>query len=279
MNNRQKKASPEKTGMIDPSPRRTLRQRPRTRMNLRVLLLVICVLAIWMGAFIRNVKLQREAVAAIHRAGGSVHYDAVYDIGNGLQRTVWAPRWLTDSLGIDFCSSVDMVSYNKTGADELATYLTRLTKLHTVNFSESDLSDSGLSHLGGLDLQRLILSSTKATDASIHHFHGMNTLDYLDLDKTSVGDAGMAELATLPRLSFLTVSDTQVGDQGVGSIVKLPALVSLNLAGTQVGDSGALLLKSLPRLRRLQIDRSQVTHAMMKQLYPSSYGTTTSQGG
>ena len=243
-----------------------------------MLMVAIGLLAIWMGSFIQKVKLQREAVAAIYRAGGSVRYDAVYDIGNGPQRRVLAPRWLTDSLGIDFFSTVDMVSYHKTGADELAVYLTNLPKLKTIDFSKSDLSDSGLSHLRGLDPQRLILFETKVTDAGITHIRGMNTLNMLDLDNTSVGDAGMAELATLPRLEFLTVSETNVGDLGVQSIVKLPALVFVNLAGTRVGDAGALMLKSLPGLKRLQIDRSRVTPPMMKQLYPTFFGTTTSPG-
>ena len=193
-------------------------------MSLRGQLVVIGVLAIWMGWFMHKVNVQRGAVAAIQQAGGSVHYDAECDIGNGLQRRVLAPRWLTDSLGIDFCSNVDMASYHTTKADELAGYVAKLPRLHTVDFGLSDLSDAGLSHLRGLDLTRLMLSKTKVTDAGIRHLHGMINLDLLVLDKTSVGDGAMAELTSLPRLSCLLASDTQVGDLGVNSIRKFPAI-------------------------------------------------------
>ena len=235
-------------------------------MRLRGQLVVIGVLAIWMGWFIHRVNVQRGAVAVIQRAGGSVHYDAEYDIGNGLQRSVLAPRWLTDSLGIDFCSTVDMVSFHETGADELAGHVAKLPSLHTVDFGLSDLSDAGLSHLRGLDLTRLMLGQTKVTDAGISHLHGISSLDLLDLDKTSVGDSAMAELTSLPRLSFLLASDTEVGDLGVNSIRKFPAIKVLDLEGTQIGDAGAAQLKSLPALMRLQLYRSRVSPAMMKQL-------------
>jgi len=214
-------------------------------------MLVIGVLAIWMGWFIQKVKIQREAVAAIYRAGGSVRYDAEYDVGNGLQRRLLAPRWLTDSLGMDLCSTVYMVSYHKTGADELAGYLAKLSKLDTVDFSESDLSDSGLSHLRGLNLQRLMLCDTKVTDVGIHHLRGMTNLDVLYIDRTSVGDDAMAALASLPRLAHLLASETHVGDAGANSIAKFPSLMDVDLMGTQVGDAGVALLKSLLGLRRL----------------------------
>lgn len=266
------------TGMIDPSPRHTRRHKFRPFVSLRGQLVVIVVLAIWMGWFIRKVNVQRGAVAAILRAGGSVHYDAEYDIGNGLQRRVLAPRWLTESLGIDFCSTVDMVSYQRTGADELAGHVAKLPGLHTVDFGLSDLSDAGLSQLRDLDLTRLLLSKTKVTDAGIRHLHGMTKLELLDLDKTSVGDGAMANLTSLPKLSFLLASDTQVGDLGANSIAKFPTIKVADLEGTQVGDAGAARLKSLPALLRLQLSRSRVSPLMMKQLYPSFFGATASPG-
>ncbi|MHC5539248.1 leucine-rich repeat domain-containing protein [Singulisphaera rosea] len=264
--------------MIDPSPRRTWRQNLRPFLTLRGQMVVIGALAIWMGWFIHKVNVQRESITAIYRAGGSVHYDSDFDIGNGPKRRVLAPRWLVKSLGIDFFSSIDRLSFHKTGADELAGYLAKLPKLKTVDFSKSDLSDSGLARLRGLDLHFLILCETKVTDAGIRHIRNMNNLNTLYLDRTSVGDDAMAGLATLPMLEVLMVSETQVGDLGVRSIAKLPALKVVNLVRSQVGDAGAVMLKSMPGLRPLDIYGSYVTPKMMKQLYPSFYGVSSPPG-
>lgn len=92
--------------MPDRSPRRLLRPTVRTRM------ILIAVLAAGLGWFARGVRGQRDAVAAIRRAGGRVVYDG--DPGRPLMpgqlRDGWtrlglrsgALGWLADRVGIDY---------------------------------------------------------------------------------------------------------------------------------------------------------------------------------
>ncbi len=64
-----------------------------------------------LGWVVREANVQRDAVAAITAAGGSVTYD--WEMSGG---TVvpggkpWVPRWLTDRIGVDFFGHVTSVS-------------------------------------------------------------------------------------------------------------------------------------------------------------------------
>jgi len=70
--------------------------------GLIVLVLVIGAGLGWMVRTVRDAQIQREAVAAIRNAGGRVTYDWEWteqgDIPGGKP---WAPRWLTDLVGVD----------------------------------------------------------------------------------------------------------------------------------------------------------------------------------
>jgi hypothetical protein len=48
---------------------------PRIRMSVRVLMFLILVFGCWLSWYARRVQAQRDAVAAIKKAGGSVAYD------------------------------------------------------------------------------------------------------------------------------------------------------------------------------------------------------------
>jgi hypothetical protein len=61
-----------------------------------------------------------------------------------------AHRWLVCLISIDYFAYVSDVRFHKPGADEVAGHLARLPKLTTVDFSQSDLSDSGLGRLRDL---------------------------------------------------------------------------------------------------------------------------------
>src|SRR6476659_4651164 len=66
------------------------------RFSLRTLLLLITALCVWLGIQVNAARRQREAVAAILKAGGRVHYD--YEI----VPQPWPPKTLqTGIYGID----------------------------------------------------------------------------------------------------------------------------------------------------------------------------------
>jgi internalin A len=229
-------------------------------------MVLVLVLGGWLSWIVHRARVQREAVAAIRQAGGQVGYDSEGDMDVLPKRTIWAPRWLVDSLGIDYFSSVSYISFDKPGADEIAGLLARLPRLDGADFDESDLGDSGLARLQGLDLHYLCLLQTKVTDAGVRHIRSLTNLEDLYLSSTSVGDAGMADLATLPKLLVLHVSETNVTDLGIKSIVKLPALKILDLRGTRMGDDGAALLASKTGLEVINLEDTRVGPSAIRAL-------------
>ena len=62
-------------GMRDQSKPASRRWRRYLRFSVRGLIVVVLVVGGWLGWIVRGARIQREAVAAITRAGGRVAYD------------------------------------------------------------------------------------------------------------------------------------------------------------------------------------------------------------
>jgi hypothetical protein len=76
--------------------------RHRLRISLRVLMLLILLLGIWLGWRVNKARAQREAVVAVRKFGGWVHFD--YEFKNGpvsvpRGHAIWKPSWGTLSPG------------------------------------------------------------------------------------------------------------------------------------------------------------------------------------
>jgi hypothetical protein len=176
----------------------------RVRLSLRAVMFLVMVIAIWLGRYVISVRVQRDAVAAITHAGGSVAYDWEWgtpynpDIidPNGKPR---APRWLANLIGVDYVANV--VSVNLVP--------------HRANYPDK-ADDETLAHVGRLGrLENLILASTAVTDAGMAHLKGLTSLRDLNLWNTQVGDAGLAHLKGLTNLRILPLVGTRVTDDGV----------------------------------------------------------------
>ena len=63
-----------------------------------------CVIGGWLGWTVRSAHIQREAVAAIRLAGGSVryHWDKRHARNASLFAKPWWPKWLVNQLGVDY---------------------------------------------------------------------------------------------------------------------------------------------------------------------------------
>jgi hypothetical protein len=79
--------------------------RPRQaflRFSVRGLIVLVLLAAIGVGTLARSVRIQRDAVAAITSAGGSIKYDWEWaDTAGNPRGKPWAPSWLVDLIGID----------------------------------------------------------------------------------------------------------------------------------------------------------------------------------
>lgn len=89
--------------------------------------------------------------------------------------------------------------------DSWLTNLKGLTRLITLQFSNTQITDAGLEHLAGLTkLHSLNLEGTKITNEGLKHLTGLKQLEILDLTDTQVTDEGIQKLKqSLPDCEIL----------------------------------------------------------------------------
>jgi internalin A len=225
--------------------RRSWRQ--RFRFSVRVWMILVLLLGGGLGWIVRGARVQREAVAAIRRAGGSVRYN--WEWSNGQPNPAgrpWAPGWLVDRIGIDYFGSVTAV------------YLDRGIRWGFFR-DRRDLNPI-LAHVGRLKcLEWLYLNASSVTDDSLVHLRGLTNLRVLGLDNTDVGDEGLAHLKGLTNLGRLILDGTRVSDAGLVHVGRLRRLETLILNKTSVTDAGMVHLQGLTKLQWLQLDKTQIS--------------------
>ncbi len=227
------------------------------RFSVRGLIVLVLLLGGSMGWIVRSARIQRDAVAAIMRAGGLVKYDQGWTKTNLVHSArVPKPGWLVNRIGVDYLSHVTVVWLNGSwaGTDLALEHVGRLFGLQQLRLDQSSVSDAGLAHLSALgNLSRLNLEGTRISDAGLAHLKGLTKLTTLDIDGTRVTDAGLVHLEGLTNLSTLRLDGTRVTDAGLVHLKRLDNLSQLSLTGTRVTDAG---VKELQRaLPSLQISR------------------------
>ena len=205
--------APADTATIDQARPRTRRGLRRVRLSVRALMVVVLVLAVVLGWYVRRVHIQQDAVAAIWRAGGHVGYDQRW--GNARPNIVpdegnWpAPQWLADLVPVDYVANVVYVDLSPMGRnrpssadDGTLAQVGRLGRVNNLNLDGTAITDAGLGHLKGLaSLRSLRIVETRVTDAGLAHLKGMTGLIGLFIAHTQTTDDGVLELErALPRL-------------------------------------------------------------------------------
>jgi internalin A len=229
------------------------------------------ILGCGLGWVVHHARVQRDAVAAIERAGGRVMYE--WQFKNSIPNPAgkpWAPKWLVDLVGVDyFGNAVYVISCTRKTSDAILDPVGRLSRLERLDLSDSAVTDAGLVHLEGLSrLRTLELGGTDISDAGIAHLKGLTNLRELFLQPSRVGDAGLAHLENLTGLRELFLGGTLVTDTGLPHLRSLTGLQALTLWGTRVSDVGLVHLEGLSSLEVLTVggDRTQITEAGVKRL-------------
>jgi internalin A len=205
--------------------------RPRrrfTQLSVRGLIVLVLIIAVWLGTRARTARVQSDAVATIENTRGHVAYE--WDVTDGhisLRGKPWAPTWLVDLIGIDYFGHVTQVNLTYTSAaiDAAMAPIGRLIQLRVLNLRNTPLNDEDLASFKRLSsLYYLDLQSTQVTDAGLVHMKGLNSLRFLSLRGTRVSDSGLVHLKGLTSLKVLVVG-TQVTDAGVNGLKRaLPSL-------------------------------------------------------
>ena len=182
--------------MTDHSEAGSRSWRKYLRFRMRGLILFVLLFGVALGWLVRSAHIQRDAVAAIGRAGGQVLYEPIWPFaqrGLRAKRKASTPAWLTGSRGVDYLAGVRVVTLN----------------------GSSQVDDHTLDHIGRLSrLEGLELTGSSVRDSGLVHLKRLHNLRWLDLDNTRLTDAGIANLSGLTGLMALNLSDTLLTDQG-----------------------------------------------------------------
>ena len=241
------------------------------RFSVRGLIVLVLVVGAGLGWIVRQAHIQRDAVAAIRRAGGEVEYDCYWSNGRRvLGGEPRAPRWLIDLIGGDYFHHITKVEFLSpaSATDAKLAHVGGLSQLQllSANYSPS-VSDAGLAHLKGLtNLSILALCDTHASDTGLAYLKGLRSLSELNLCNTQVTDRGLAHLKALTGLSSLGLNGTQVTDAGLAHLTGLSNLSMLALSGTHASDTGLAYLKGLTSLSQLNLSNTHVTDAGLAHL-------------
>ena len=116
--------------------------------SVRGLVVLVLLIAVVLGWIVHRAHVQRDAVAAIKQAGGSVLYDWQYKDGRRVDGGRPAgPKW----LGPDYFDTVTWAEAGPKASDPELAHIGRLTRLAFLNFSDAPaVTDAGLAHLAGL---------------------------------------------------------------------------------------------------------------------------------
>jgi internalin A len=275
--------------------------RRRLRFTVGALMVVIAVFAVWMARRVSEARAQRDAVAAVQKFGGWVHYD--YEFvntpvkvaqGNELWMPPWgkltpgrsprAPIWLRRMFGDEYFREITHVSLfvdiakgeayasplNVGPADLVLEKLAVQSGIKTLQLGGKQATDHGLEHVGRmLGLEELILfPARQVTDAGVAHLRGLKHLKKILIDQSRMTDEGLRTLAELPELEHLKLYRHGFSDAGLAHLKRATKLKTLLIgSGTSgVTDAGLASLQGLADLEELDVSGSMVTDAGLDRL-------------
>ncbi len=147
------------------------------RFSVRGLIFLVIVVGAGLGWIVRQAHIQRDAVAAIKSAGGSVAYSWEWDHGKAIPGgRPWAPSSVVESIGVDFFGHVTDVKlyFPLWPADTVLAEVGRLNRLQKLWLNNASVTDAELVHLNGLkNLSVLAIYGPEVTDAGLVHLKGL----------------------------------------------------------------------------------------------------------
>lgn len=236
---------------------------PRLRWRLRTMLIVIALVAAFLGWFAgarKRANEQDEILAALH---------------NDVRMERWGPRWL-DIVGLDrfrrrivkatldvslgpgFGSWRPTITDDKQ-AERVLKKLARLPKVQYLFLKVGDITPGMAETLGGMRQLRVLSVVGRGEPipkACLAAIGRLTNLEHLELDRTELADNDLEALASLTNLKSLRL--TYLSSEDPRLLHCLPALPRLEFIEIEeasgVGDDDLQPLAALPNLRSLNLD-------------------------
>ena len=118
------------------------------RFSVRTMIVLVLVIGAALGWVVHRARVQRDAVAAIRKAGGAIWYDWQFKgnshIPKGEPR---GPRWLVEALGVDYFGYVTVVNGTRLFSDNELVPVESLGHLERLILHGSSVTDAGLAHV------------------------------------------------------------------------------------------------------------------------------------
>ena len=261
------------TSRPDPRPRRRW-----LRLSLRASMVLVVLVAVPTGRMANTIRTQRQAIAAVRAAGGTIMFDyqgVLNPVGpvSPLQpppRTEpAAPRWLRRWLGDELFQRVQMVYFNEPVSPSILADVDQFDHLKVFALNQAADDGDGSLHLQQLRrLEDLSLSGPGVTDAILAEIAQLPSLRSLRLRKASATDTGFARLTALRGLVDLTISHCpNVTDLTLAQLVaNLPALQTFDLDTWPGAPTAtiAALARHHPDLKFLGLARTGTTDADLR---------------
>jgi hypothetical protein len=231
-------------------------------LSVRALMIAVLIFAGVLGWIVHRANVQRDAVAAIEKTGGTVRYEWQKPSGKPINFKAepnW-PKWLVDTLGVDYFGHVVMVNLGKSATDAEMAHVGQLSRLQGFEQgTATEITDAGAAHLAGLlELEHVGLSHTKVTGAVLSNLRGLTKINSLHLIGVPVGDADLANIEDFKLLEVLDLNETKVTDAGLAHLEGLVNLKQLRLVSTGIEGPGLVHLKGMDKLGWLLLQKTRV---------------------
>lgn len=260
--------------------------RRRLKLTLRSMMVLVLILGGGLGWFVHSVRVQREAVVAIERAGGNVIYDWDWEWIPTMDRPdpsilvlslrpppsrrgAWGLpipwiRTLARLLGPDCVGTVKHVSFpggeRDRSTNALMAEVGRLRRLEELYLDSCKLvTDDGLAHLRNLsELRGLNLVNSGVRGSGLVHLKRLRRLEELSLTSLSVRDSDLAHLSKLSSLERLELSGPHITDAGLAHLKDLTNLRWFEYFGRSLTSAGLIHLRGMSRLEGLVLRGTMV---------------------
>lgn len=149
--------------------------------------------------------------------------------------------------------------------DEGLAALGALSELRTLDLAQTAVTDSGLRALARLPkLERLQLCGTRVTGSGFDAFAELPQLRELGLGSSAVEDSALAHVARCSRLEELFLGDNHaLSDGGLAQLAACRGLRVLDLSGTRATSAGIALVRGMGRLAKVDLSSTAVDDAVL----------------
>ncbi len=218
----------------------------RLRFTLRLLLAALTLLCVWLAIHTQRARRQRAIVEQIEQGIGGAYYDFHYeakDDGMGAKQQVSpVPKWLLDTLGVDFFHNVKAVHTRDT---PVIADLPQLSALERLVIMEESLTDDEFVPVGRIDgLRCLWVLSDKHQETDRP-------------DTTHLGDRSLQLIARMPALEEAYIDGRAFTAEGVQALGASSSLrkVHVSWCDESVDERGLAPLRESGRLKSLRVGR------------------------